>query len=316
MSLEVVRQKEEVCRRMIMRRATGKPGDSGYDGDLIRAGWDMSEALEQLTDDDVGVYIQQFQNATGFPKLEQVSQRIMTHALDALEKSASEVGNIKIKYSGYDRSCSVGRSLSLPGSDLDGWNVVYEGPKEAAIPLRNRVVCRLDPNLMDVYSLPVSSVHTLDELKLCMEKPLYEVFKSPAFHIVTVLETIRNDGTLINNLGSLERDIKASRLYNESYGVLGDPDLVLPEKQKHIKRAVLGNFDRFTPEQQYLVVRAIQRENEGVPVDLSLSDRNPHYRAIYELVENKVLEPLKGSTRTYPLWIHSSKNAQTIYGVD
>ena len=81
------------------------------------------------------VLVSRFIEKTAFPDLSVVSKRIQAHATEILLNVATEMGLI-VRYSGFDRDCSVGRGVALPGSDLDHWLVLFEGKHEAPSPTR------------------------------------------------------------------------------------------------------------------------------------------------------------------------------------
>lgn len=87
------------------------------------------EDIEKLSDADKKAFVQEYCKQTGFPNLETVNQKIRTHAKEATQTAAQNVG-LNLLWCGYHSSCSVSRGLALPGSDLDARPVIVDGNQE------------------------------------------------------------------------------------------------------------------------------------------------------------------------------------------
>jgi hypothetical protein len=259
---------------IIRARALYREHAKSLDDALARAGQEIAIVLDNLSEDGKKLYTKDFKDRTGFPNLTEVSKRIEQHAVQSLTAAANETG-VEVLYSGYDNSCSVGRSVALPGSDLDGWSILIRGTKEDKQRLFRSITDKLDPAVFDLWSLDIERIISEDELKSLSRygrADLGQVRASAAACAGILLETLREGRVLLNNLGSIESWIKESRLYRESNFLHKDLPGNNSTKLKHQARENLKEFDRLTEEEQFIIVRIIQQVNEGIPIDLNLSN--------------------------------------------
>lgn len=89
--------------------------------------------LDELkSNDDKKIFIDEYRKFTGFPNLEETSNKIIAEfkrainiATDYVNTNSSESGKVII--AGHDSVCSVGHRKAFPGSDLDKGYVIIEG---------------------------------------------------------------------------------------------------------------------------------------------------------------------------------------------
>ena len=78
-------------------------------------------------------FINYYKKLTSFPDLEKVSQKIEEELVKALKLTEEDLGDKEygVLAAGYDKTCSVGRGLAFPGSDLDKSFVIIRGCDDA-----------------------------------------------------------------------------------------------------------------------------------------------------------------------------------------
>lgn len=122
-------------------------------------------------------FIKYYQSFTGFPDYNGISARMIREAQKSL-KSAEKLTSLncgeddsRLLWSGYNMTCSVGRGYALPGSDIDGWNVIIKGTgdlkkdNELTKSFRKNIFKAADlrfVSLHHIYSAP--GVYTLGQL--------------------------------------------------------------------------------------------------------------------------------------------------------
>lgn len=79
------------------------------------------------TQKDKKDFIEYYKLITGFPNLEKVSINIEKEFINAIYKSANGLQGGECIAAGYDETCSVGKRLAFPGSDLDKSFIVLKG---------------------------------------------------------------------------------------------------------------------------------------------------------------------------------------------
>ncbi len=81
------------------------------------------------TDEDKQKFIEFYKYITGFPDLKKVSQRIESEFINSVKNTEAELkGNeYKCISAGYDDTCSVGKKLAIPGSDIDRAYIILQG---------------------------------------------------------------------------------------------------------------------------------------------------------------------------------------------
>lgn len=77
------------------------------------------KALDGLTVPQQKEFIKEFCSMTGFPDFEAITQNIEKEIYSSIYGLAKQ-DNFDVAFIGYDSNCSVGRKLSIPGSDCDG----------------------------------------------------------------------------------------------------------------------------------------------------------------------------------------------------
>lgn len=111
--------------------------------------------LDKLTSNkDKEIFVKEFKTVTGFPNLEETSQKILNEFTRATHKIANTFNEIftdtkpaQIVASGYDYTSSVAQKLALPGSDLNNSYVILKGFDD---PVKDAALCReFKSNLWD-----------------------------------------------------------------------------------------------------------------------------------------------------------------------
>lgn len=105
---------------------------------------DKLHTAEQKT-----AFVQSFCDETGFPNLAEVSKRIEDHAREVTQKAAEQSG-VRVLYSGYNSTCSVGKDCALPGSDIDGWFTIIDGNEDDKGKFLGKVKELTNPLLLSV----------------------------------------------------------------------------------------------------------------------------------------------------------------------
>lgn len=84
--------------------------------------------LDNLSPQEKREFIKVFCEETGFPDLSKVKQKQEAEIKNALH-SLSEKYNFDVKFIGYDKNCSMGRGISIPGSDCDALYMIIDDTK-------------------------------------------------------------------------------------------------------------------------------------------------------------------------------------------
>ena len=96
--------------------------------------------------------IQDYQDQTGFPDLEAVSKTIVDHTKALLEEAEQAIfkgdETEKILYAFYGKHSSVAEGRALPGSDFDGFTVVYRGSKDQGKALLKWIKQHVNPRFL------------------------------------------------------------------------------------------------------------------------------------------------------------------------
>lgn len=138
--------------------------------------------LDQLKDTaEKSKFIEYFKNFTGFPSLEDSSQKILgefDRVLKYVKRFfADDNGNVLL--SGYDRYCSVGLDKAFPGSDLDKGYAIFEGPSSGTLftgkafseNIKGIIWNNIDNRLMSVnHCAAFPNVISALEVKINMDK--------------------------------------------------------------------------------------------------------------------------------------------------
>ena len=81
--------------------------------------------LDNLTFAQKKKFIEEFSLMTGFPEFKKVVQNIENEIFNSIHTLAKKE-DFDVKFIGYDSNCSVGRKLSIPGSDCDGLFMIID----------------------------------------------------------------------------------------------------------------------------------------------------------------------------------------------
>ena len=81
--------------------------------------------LEKLTPSQQEETVKLYSKQTGFPNLQKVRTNMEKEVVRALHELA-EKENFQVKFIGYDKNCSLGRTLALPGSDIDALFMIID----------------------------------------------------------------------------------------------------------------------------------------------------------------------------------------------
>ena len=85
----------------------------------------LARQLEKLTLPQQKETVRMYSQQTGFPNLQKVRTNMEKEVVRALHNLA-EKENFQIKFIGYDKNCSLGRTLALPGSDIDALYMIID----------------------------------------------------------------------------------------------------------------------------------------------------------------------------------------------
>lgn len=85
----------------------------------------FARQLEKLTPSQQEETVKMYSQQTGFPNLKEVRTNMEKEVVSALHEMA-EKENFQVKFIGYDKNCSLGRTLALPGSDVDALYMIID----------------------------------------------------------------------------------------------------------------------------------------------------------------------------------------------
>ena len=184
------------------------------------------EKLNTLTQDEKKYFIKLYEEKTGFPNLEKVTDNIKEHIKSVLNKAAEQSGT-KVVLSAYDKNCSIGRKLALPGTDIDEWGLVIDGTQEQINKFKEVLYSSYDQNIVNIIC-DHPKVYSLEELKNYLNK-IDEITNTPEFQSKTQ-QFVKN----INEYtGSKE---KPEYITNTTYNImLADK---FPEEESKIRIAL------------------------------------------------------------------------------
>lgn len=184
------------------------------------------EKLNTLTQDEKKYFIKLYEEKTGFPNLEKVTDNIKEHIKSVLNKAAEQSGT-KVVFSAYDKNCSIGRKLALPGTDIDEWGLVIDGTQEQINKFKEVLYSSYDQNIVNIIC-DHPKVYSLEELKNYLNK-IDEKTNTPEFQSKTQ-QFVKN----INEYtGSKE---KPEYITNTTYNImLADK---FPEEESKIRIAL------------------------------------------------------------------------------
>lgn len=126
----------------------------------------IAAELENLSLPQKKAFVKEFERITGFPDLKEVSKNIEQSSLNAVKRMAKE-RDLKVVFAGYDKNCSVGQGFALPGSDLDAFLIVVDGPdaRNKALDLKKNFSNNVNQRLLSCSGDDLPDVISLDELK-------------------------------------------------------------------------------------------------------------------------------------------------------
>ncbi len=107
------------------------------------------DEIDSLTESQKKLFIKSFEEKTGFPDLKEVSRRIEKEAKRALLQTSEELG-INVVMSNYNPTCSVGKGVALPGSDIDGWFIIIDGMEDDKKPFLKALQKNVNPLLLSI----------------------------------------------------------------------------------------------------------------------------------------------------------------------
>lgn len=264
----------------------------------------------------------QYLAKTGFPDRKLTAARIETHAIEALQKAAADIG-VEIYYSGYDRTCSIATGNALPGSDLDEWQVLISMPKKIQTgnllqrwgqEFRNwlfpptvdvspketfldALQKHLDPDWIDSHHDGLPEVLLVPEVEAeCKE---YAYPKSPYTvsdnydRVRDLFHSMAGGKPLIHAipLKQQKRLEKAALYRKESKRVPPDLTATWPEKLKHSSRDKLCRmFPTLSEAEQYVIVQILKRDAHSAQnTDFMLLNAGNEYLPALESLEEKGL---------------------------
>ncbi len=85
----------------------------------------FARQLEKLTVTQQKETVKLYSKQTGFPNLQKVRTNMEQEVVSAIHELAKKE-NFQVKFIGYDKNCSLGRTLALPGSDIDALYMIID----------------------------------------------------------------------------------------------------------------------------------------------------------------------------------------------
>lgn len=293
--------------------------------DIRREGNKAAHVLDHLTVFQKTAYVLEYQKNTGFPNMELTASVITDHFRKAIIGGTATT-RAEIVFAGYDPTCSVARNRALPGSDVDFLTVVVRnGNSDFASKLYAEVVGRLEPAIADLRSLTPYSIIDFDRLiayrpEFLASNGRYIMFAGLPWsgrlidHEVATetISQIQSGVVLVDNLPvDIKESFEGKRVYNfvRRHSINTDK-----EKSKYKERVRLcEEFPGFSIEEQFAIIRVLQNLNEGISINLRISD-NPYGQVLNDLVDKGILR-YKSYSETDEVvvpWEHDSENARVL----
>lgn len=108
-------------------------------------------------------FVDIFCKETGFPNLKKVTETMEGEILKCAEKLSSAI-KAPLLFAGYDKNCSMGRGLALPGSDCDGLFFVFGKNSAPSISLRAEIGYTIDQKIINMPINHTPEVFNIDEI--------------------------------------------------------------------------------------------------------------------------------------------------------
>ncbi len=132
--------------------------------------------LEQLTPEMKKGFVEHFEQVTGFPNLNAVSERIENEFVTRVYQAAERVaGGVKIIAAGYDPTCSVGLRRAFPGSGLNKSFVVLRNASslsdtEVVNHFKGNFWFNTDQRILSLNKADnFPEVYTMDQVHHCLD---------------------------------------------------------------------------------------------------------------------------------------------------
>jgi hypothetical protein len=250
--------------------------------------------------------IREYSELTGFPDLEAISSKILEAAKINMTRAALKAG-VNIKFSGYDQSCSVGRNLALPGSDLDGWYIVIDGDEVSKKVFHSELVQTLNPQVIDPDSISEVQIVLLSEVMQLGNESDFERHQRTQ-NVALATDILRNEWLIADNLSPEERvEILQLRLTEKNHFMEKDVhgDSIKFKLQKRIELS--EQFQNLTQEEQYLILQIIQTINRGEDFDFRDNPENPNLDTLWGLCARNILNYHAESKKFSALWLTHAK---------
>ena len=87
--------------------------------------------LDDCSEEEKERFIKTFEHITGFFNFEAIKERADDEILSSVEQLLERynLSNDDLKFIGYDKNCSLGRTIALPGSDADALFIIIDDSK-------------------------------------------------------------------------------------------------------------------------------------------------------------------------------------------
>lgn len=294
--------------------------------DMVRIGLEAAAVFDKFSTSDQAAFVSEYQHATGFPNMEVTASLIVSHFQKAIIEAAAAL-RTQIVFAGYDPTCSVAKGKALPGSDVDFMTVVVEeDDPHLSRQLYAETVTRLDPRIADMRSLTPYSIVNVNRLlvyepdflapngRYIMNAGIPWSPRLVDHEVATeIISQIQEGAILIDDLTTgLKGAFAGKKVQNfvDRHSIN-----VGKEKNKYQERAKLcAEFPDLSTGEQFVIIRILQDVNEGIPLDLWISSKNPHSEILTQLVSKGILRYKSSLQRNQVVvpWIHDSENARVL----
>ena len=122
----------------------------------------INECFQQL-DNIKNSFTADFCNETGFPNLNKVSEKMESAILNCANDLSKDI-KADLLFVGYDKNCSLGRKLALPGSDCDGLFIVFDKNPVESLILKAGIPYTIDQRMINMPINHAPEVFNIDEI--------------------------------------------------------------------------------------------------------------------------------------------------------
>lgn len=285
--------------------------------EMAELGRTVGTRVDALSEFERKAYIARFCQETGFPNTADTSRRILSHVTSAIAGVASSL-DLTIAYAGYANTCSVGKGLALPGSDMDFITIAVRDENDDFSEFHRHLTKTLNPRLTDIDMgwgiFTMSRVRGfMDYLRTHGKRVNYRELSGMGWsdgHVCyasSLVTNVRTGADIINKLSDNERR-GFGEIEEETTEINRLQDAFFDQRKHGARRRLLEEFPSFTTDEQFVVIRIMQIDTESLALDIS--DDGPHSRTLTLLQEKGILTKegnnLKSPWATYP-WLFRNK---------